>query len=291
MGLHERGRATPTVSLADLLEGNRPAVQGQCSFSLADYVEAITSSGLPGILTSPEQLRIAHLDAYLQRIGERELPDQGLAIRRPGTFRRWLTAYAAASSTTTSHSKIIRMATAGDGSQPAKTTTIAYRDHLMQLWLLDPVPGWSHSRSDFTQLQQAPKHQLADPALAARLLNLTSNTLLSPRGAAMTGPLFEALATLTVRVAAQASGAIIGHLRTARGDREIDLIVEGNQGQVIGIEVKLASTVNDDDVKHLIWLREQLPDDVIDVVVLSTGNHAYRRPDGVAVVPLGLLGA
>jgi len=43
-------------------------------------------------------------------------------------------------------------------------------------------------------------------------------------------------------------------------------------------------------VRHLLWLREQLPDDVSDLVVITTGTHAYRRGDGVAVVPLALFG-
>lgn len=51
-------------------------------------------------------------------------------------------------------------------SKPAKTTTIAYRDVLAQLWMLDPLPGWVPTRTRLTRLMQAPKHRLADPALA-----------------------------------------------------------------------------------------------------------------------------
>jgi hypothetical protein len=43
-------------------------------------------------------------------------------------------------------------------------------------------------------------------------------------------------------------------------------------------------------VRHLLWLREQLGNDLIDIAVITTGPEAYRRPDGVAVVPLALLG-
>ena len=201
-----------------------------------------------------------------------------------------MAAYAAASSTTTGYSKLLDAATAGDGSQPAKTTTIAIRDHLTQLWLLDPVPGWSPSRGPFGRLQQVPKHQLADPALAARLLSLSGRTLATPAGAHLAGPLFESLATLTVRVAAQSAEGRVGHLRTRNGDHQVDLVVEGPDGQVLGIEVKLAATVTDDDVRHLHWLRHALPTDVVDLVVVTTGAQAYRRRDGVAVVPLALLG-
>lgn len=106
----------------------------------------------------------------------------------------------------------------------------------------------------------------------------------------MIGPLFESLATLSVRVAAQVVDGRVGHLRSRNGDREIDLIVEDPEGRIVAFEVTLAQAIRDDDVRHLLWLREQLGEDVADLVVLTTGDTAYRRPDGVAVVPLALLG-
>ena len=52
----------------------------------------------------------------------------------------------------------------------------------------------------------------------------------------------------------------------------------------------LAATVEDRDTTHLHWLARHLDDDLLDAIVLSAGPHAYRRPDGIGVVPLGLLG-
>lgn len=291
MGLHERGAVTSTVSLSSLLSGGQPDVAGSSTFALRDYVDAIVGSGFPGIMKAPERLRRGLLDAYLRRVIDRDLPDLGFAVRRPETLRRWLAAYAAASSTTTAYSRLLAATTSGDGTQPAKTTTITYRDHLTQLWLLDPVPGWTPVNNPIRRLQQAPKHQLADPALAARLLDLSATALLGPGGAHLAGPLFESLVTLSVRVLAQAAEATVSHLRLTGGDREVDLIVQGRDGQVLGIEVKLAPAVSDSDVRHLRWLRDQMPDRVVDLVVVTTGKTAYRRPDGVAVVPLALLGA
>ncbi len=290
MGLHERGLATPAVSLSALLAGVSEPVSGQTQFALRDYADAIVDSGFPGIMTAAPNVRRRLLDAYLRRIIDRDLPDQGFDVRRPETLRRWMSAYAAASSTTTAYSKLLDATTGGDGAQPAKTTTIAYRDHLSQVWLLDPVPGWIPAKSALRRLQQAPKHQLADPALAARLLNLSAASLLNTTGAHMAGPLFESLVVLGVRVMAQAVEATVSHLRLTGGDREIDLILEGVDGRLLGIEVKLAPDVTGNDVRHLIWLREQLPDRVVDLLTITTGKTAYRRPDGVAVVPLALLG-
>lgn len=261
------------------------------SLGVQDYARAIASSGLPGLMDAPDRLRRPLLDSYLQRVIDRDLPDMGVEVRRPETLRRWLAAYAAASSTSTSYSRLLDTTTGGDGRQPAKTTTISYRDHLTRLWLLDPVPGWIPANNAISRLQQAPKHQLADPALALRLLDLSAETLLNSAGAHLAGPLFESLVTLGVRVAAQAAEAKVFHLRSNGGEREVDLVVEGVDGQIVGIEVKLAQSVTDSDVRHLRWLREKLPDRVVDLVVITTGNTAYRRRDGIAVVPLALLGA
>ena len=105
-------------------------------------------------------------------------------------------------------------------------------------------------------IRAPPKHQLADPALAARLLGLDAPALLrADQGSTqltegtILGALFEHLAALSVHTYAEAA-----------------------------------------DVKHIRWLRDRIGDDLIDAVVIYAGEYAYRRRDGVAVVPLALLG-
>jgi hypothetical protein len=56
------------------------------------------------------------------------------------------------------------------------------------------------------------------------------------------------------------------------------------------MEVKLRPVATDKDVTHLKWLREQMGADLLDAVVVTTGSEAYRRADGIAVVPAALLG-
>ena len=96
--------------------------------------------------------------------------------------------------------------------------------------------------------------------------------------------------TLSTRTYAQAAEASVKHLRTAGGEREIDLIVERADGRVIAIEVKLARDARDADTRHLRWLAEQIGDELLDAVIVTTGPEAYRRKDGIAVVPAALLG-
>jgi hypothetical protein len=58
----------------------------------------------------------------------------------------------------------------------------------------------------------------------------------------------------------------------------------------MAVEVKLSRTVEDEDVRSLHWLRERLGDELPDAVVITTGPQAYRRAEGIAVVPASLLG-
>jgi hypothetical protein len=298
LALSERGIAAPTVSLAELLTGSRPPISGSTNVRLAEYTAEIVRSGFPGIRYLRGRALRAQLDGYITRVVDRDFMEQGHAVRKPQALRRWMAAYAAATSTTTTLEKIRKAATSGEGDVLSKTTAIAYRDVLARLWIIEPVPGWLPSRSHLTRLTQSPKHYLADPALAARLLGVDEEALLSgkepaaivPRDGTLLGHLFESLVSLSASVYAQASEANVRHLRTYDGRQEIDLIIERSDQRVVAIEVKLASTVTDDDVTHLLWLREQLGEDLLDAMVVTTGTHAYRRSDGIAVVPAALLG-
>src|SRR6185437_9326358 len=106
----------------------------------------------------------------------------------------------------------------------------------------------------------------------------------------MLGYLFESLVTLCVRVAAQAAEVAVGHLRTRNGDHEIDLVLVRDDGKVLAVEVKLAATVEDRGTTHLRWLADHLRADLLYAIIINTGPNAYRRPDGIGVVPLALLG-
>lgn len=296
--LAERALDTTTVSLADLLRGGRPVVSGRTEVDLRTYTQEILASGFPGLRRLPDRPRRAQLDSYVDRIVDRDIGDAGRRVRSPATLRRWLAAYAAATATTASYETIRDAATSGEHDKPAKSTTQPYREALERIWVLDPVPAWLPVRNPLSRLSSPPKHHLVDPALAARLVGADEATLLegsapgapAPRDGTLLGALFESLVTLCVRVYAQAAEATVGHMRTRAGRQEVDLVVARADQRVVPIEVKLGAVVDDRDVRHLRWLDERLGEDMLDAVVVNTGPAAYRRPDGIAVVPAALLG-
>ncbi|TRZ73106.1 MAG: ATP-binding protein [Actinobacteria bacterium] len=296
MNLYERQLCPTTISFAKLF-GDTPAkISGTCKLSLTDYVDQIIAGGFPGMRHLVGVAQQRQLDSYLEAIVTHDLTESGFKVRRPATLIAWLRAYAAATATATTWEKIRDASTSGMANKPPRTTTLPYIELLTSLRILDPLDAWLPTNNHLARLTSSPKHHLADPALAVRLLSRNRLHLLSgqdgsvtvPRDGTLLGALFESLAALSIRTFAQTIGAKTFHLRTESTRHEIDFIVE-HQDKIVAIESKLGSSVDDHDVRHLKWLRDRVGDAVVDCVVLTTGIDAYRRSDGIAVVPLGLL--
>ena len=298
MSLAERGVERSTVSLRELLKGEKLPLEGETAIGLAEYTHEVVASGFPAIRVLPPRARRAQLESYLARVVDRDFEEVGQSVRRPDTLRRWMAAYGAATATTASFESIRDAATGGQADKPARSTVVQYRDSLQRLWLLDPVPAWIPSRNYFSRLAHPDKHHLADPALAVTLLGVGLEALLDgeeggvslPRAGTLLGHLFESLVTQSVRVYAQAAEAQVRHLRTKGGRHEVDLIVERQDGRILALEVKLARDVRDEDVRHLHWIRERVGSDMLDAIVVTSGAAAYRRSDGIGVIPAALLG-
>ena len=215
---------------------------------------------------------------------------------------RWLKAYAAAVSSEADYAEILDASTAGQGNKPSAKTTIAYREALENLWLLDELKPWLDGERYFSGLKLSPKHYLADPAFAAYLLGLDVKTLTGTKGwseqavvfdkryGSILGRLFESLLQLSLRTYSSVNNAKLFFLRTYRGDHEIDFIIQKGS-KIIACEVKFSPIVTSEAGKHLKWLKSYVGADCLDTMIITTGSIAYRREDGIAIVPAALLGA
>ncbi|WP_047260534.1 ATP-binding protein [Corynebacterium uterequi] len=288
LGLCELVEKDGAVLLSELLT-QTAQLRGESDWQLSDYVRSLATSGLPGLIGLTPPASDEYLAAYIERIVDRELPSQGYTVRNKAGLRAWLRAYARATGTDASYSEILAAATRGEGNAPSKRTTALYREKLSEIWMLDPLEAWESSVYRIPRQTFSPKHFLADAAFSLHLSSISARHLNSGKHATHLGRFFEAYAVHSLRVAASAYGLRAGHVRTKSGDREVDLVLETHDGGVLAFEVKLSAVVRDEDVRHLLWLRELIGDDLIDMAIINTGKHAYRRPDGVAVIPLSLL--
>jgi len=179
---------------------------------------------------------------------------------------------------------------------------IAYREALENLWLLDELPPWTRGEGFFSELKRSPKHYLADPAFAAYLLGLDEEVLCGANGwpsqaerfdnkyGSILGRLFETLVHLSLNTYASVNNAKLYFVKTYKGDREIDFILQ-KDSKIIACEVKFAPTVAPSDGRHLRWLIDKTGNECCDAMIITAGSAAYRRNDGITVVPAVLLGA
>ena len=305
LSLAERGIEKPTVSIGEMFSSVEPfkaIISGKTDVSSKDYLYEISASGLPEFRRySPDNRRIA-FESFFDNILSHDFRQQGIRLRQPETLLRWLRAYCAAISTDAGYTEILDASTAGEGNKPTAKTTISYREALENLWLLDELSPWLEGESFFAGLKLSPKHYLADPAIAAYMLGLDEDILARSDGwpsraerfdtkyGSIIGRLFEALIQLCLNVYASVNNSKLYFAKTHKGDREVDFVLQkGNK--VIACEVKFSPTVGVSDGKHLRWFIERVGADCWDAMIITTGGIAYRRNDGIAVVPASLLGA
>mgnify|MGYP001364694254 CR=1 FL=1 len=112
LALAQRGHE-PSVGLADLLTGDRPPIIGDTHADLATYTAETLGSGFPGLRALPDRIRRAQIDAYVDRVVDHDIAELGSNARNPSALKRWMAAYAAATASTTTYSKI------ADAADPA----------------------------------------------------------------------------------------------------------------------------------------------------------------------------
>ena len=282
MTLSERRGKAPEVALEDLAEHGVEAARGARSpLSPAEQVAPTVESGLPGYLGLGEADHHEALRAYLDLAVARDLAEITSTVRNPSKLRSYLQAYGAVVGTTAEH------ATIHHAAGVAKATGEAYHDLLSRLGLLEELPGWSHNR--LKRLTRRPKRHLVDPALAAADHHETAEVLRGRR--TRLGELFESVVVGQLRSAADALGLSwrFGHLRSAGGDHEIDLVADLPDGGVLAFEAELAHSVSRADIRQLSALRDRLGEVFRAGLVVHPGTTAFRIDDRIAAVPLGAL--
>jgi len=296
MTLAEQGIADLTISTERVLAGEEiePA---RSDLDFMTYVERIVVGGWPQLLGSSETAAQQFLAGYLDAIVEHDIDEVSGGRRNPRLVRRFMHAYAqltahpAALATIVSRARDQGEDEVADGRRtegPSRLGAEPYLDALRRMMVVDEIPAWDPSVRSAARLTVTEKRLLADPSLAAALLGSSSQRLLSDLRTL--GFLFEALVAHDLRVFAEASGASLYHYRERDGRLEVDLVVEGPDGNWAAFEVKLGDDAIDGAAASLLRLVGRVARPPSALAVITTGPYAYRRNDGVYVIPLGCLG-
>jgi len=164
----------------------------------------------------------------------------------------------------------------------------SYVSLLENLYLIHTLPAWGEN---LTRRETAwPKVALLDTGIAARLNNVAAEALGPDRVSVLAGNLFETFVAGELRRAlgwAERSASLF-HFRTRDGI-EVDIVVEDDDRNVAGVEVKASSSVNASDFKGLKFLQARLGDRFAHGVVLYTGDKALPFGDRLTALPIQAL--
>ena len=250
--------------------------------SRSDYLERAVAGSYPEVLTrSPGRRRHQWMDSYLERIVRRDASEISSSPRLDDLplVLRVLAAR---------NSDELNVADIASITGIPATSLNRLIDLLETLYLVQRIPAWSTNLTK--RAVSRPKVALLDSGLAARLVN-TSVAALGPD--AMTpiaGHLLEAFVAGEIRrqLTWAETPVRMSHFRD-RSAGEVDLILESDDGRVVGLEVKSAATVTARDARWLAHLRDSLGERFVCGIVLHTGRSGGPLGDRLAAVPMDAL--
>jgi predicted AAA+ superfamily ATPase len=257
-----------------------PAIRHESAITRADYADRLVRGGLPeAVARTDPRRRGRFFDAYVQNLIDREVRQLAEIERAPQltTLIRLLAARSGL---------LVAAGSLESELQISRPTVARYMRLLEEVFLIKRVPGWSRNLG--ARVTGAAKLLFVDSGIAARLLALDAHTLRRP--GAPFGPLLEGfvISELARQLTWSQELVDLYHYRD-HNKVEVDAVLENRQHQVVGIEVKAASTVRSEDFSGLRRLADKLGDDFLVGIVLYTGNTTLPFGPKLRAMPISAL--
>ncbi len=290
MSLFESGHSTNDISLASILDG-APVRSPDPGLTLADLATRIAVGGWPGFQEFSEAEALRAVSDYLDEIRRTDITRVDGTRRDPERVGRLLRALARNSATAVAATKLAAEAGGADGPLDRETV----RDYLValeRLMIVENQPAWAPHLRSRSQARTAPTRHFVDPSLAVAALGASPERLL--RDLNFLGFLHESLVIRDLRIYSQGIDGNVLHYRDNTG-LEVDAIVETREGRWAAFEIKLGGKLVDEGAANLLRFAsrvdsKRIGDPALLGVISGTG-YGYIRGDGVAVIPIGALGA
>lgn len=291
MSLYESGDSSGIVSLKDLCNGFlTQTLTG--NVDLRDLIYYAVRGGWPGNLgvsvedaqILPESYINAIIDDDAQRIDEIKYDKQKMNLLLRSLARN--------ESTTATQNKLLNDIKAFDDELIDRNTLALYLNVFERLFLLDNQPPFSSNIRSSIRVKQSEKRYFCDPALACALIKATPEKLL--KDLRTFGFIFEAMCERDLKIYAESFGANVFHYQDYK-NREIDAVIELDDGRWCAFEIKLGVNQIDAAAENLLNIRDEISKEKNGVppsvmcVICGLSTAAYRRPDGVFVVPITAL--
>lgn len=289
MSLYESRESTGEVSLLALFDAPKD-IEGVSNSDVETIAFQVARGGWPSAVTMTDQsaaMETAH--NYLTAVAEEDISNVDGVSRNPDHARLVMRSFARCVGSQMAVSSMSKMVNA-QGSEMSRPTFSAYLGALRNLSIIEDLNAWEPSLRAKARISRTPKRYFADPSLAAAALGASPDTLL--KDMPTLGMLYEALCIRDLRVYAQKNHGQVFFYRDNVG-LEADAVVVLRDGRWGLVEIKLNQSQADAASDSLRRVANKVDQTIMGapsfLLVVTADGYAYRRKDGVYVVPIGCL--
>ena len=292
MLLWESGDSTGDVSLGGLFSSENE-VDGTSNLEIRRIAFLVCRGGWPkASLKTNESAALIEAREYVESVCRNDISRVDDVQRNAELARRLMRSYSRHQGAQVSVATILADIKSNEASDTTEATVASYINALKRIFVIEDMAAWNPNLRSKTAIRSSDTRYFTDPSIAAAALGLGPDDLLDDPNTF--GLLFETMAVRDLRVYAEALGGQVYHYRDKNG-LECDAIVHLRNGRYGLIEIKLggdnlieagattlkklASKIDTDKMKSPSFM----------MVLTAIGEYAYRRLDGVLVVPIGCL--
>ncbi len=288
MSLFESRESNGTVSLSALFAGEQE-IEAISGLSIEQMAFILCRGGWPASVTQNGSAALRMAIDYVEAVINYDVSQVDGVEKNPARVRLLLRSLARNIATTANYQTIKDDIEATEITISDKTIG-SYMNALRRIFLVEDLPAWAPSLRSKTAIRTSPKRHFVDPSIATAILRTNPDGILNDFQ--YFGFLFESLCTRDIRIYAQTNDGDVFHYRDKSG-LEADLIIRLRDGRWAAIEVKLGNKQIDLAAKNLLALKDRIDQEKMGepsfLMVLTGGQYAYQRKDGVLVVPIACL--
>ena len=290
MSLYESKESNGAVSLKALFDG-KIEIDNFSSLSIEQIAFAIVRGGWPASIGEEEKVAFRHAVDYVEAVINADVSRVDGIEKNPARVRALMRSLARNISTPATIRTIRDDIAMGDADEAISEKTISqYLTALDRIFVTENLPAWNPALRSKTAVRTSPKRQFVDPSIATAAMRMTPARLLDDFN--YFGFLFESLCDRDLRIYAEAIDGQVFHYRDRSG-LEADAVICLNDGRWAAVEVKLGSKEIEEAAQHLLKLKAQVNTEKMKepsfLMILTGSEIAYRRADGVFIVPIGCL--
>ena len=291
MSLYESGESSGEVSLKDLF--NKPyKITGISEHNIDDLTFLICRGGWPHAIGMKEKAALSQAEDYYDAVVKSDINRADGVNKNPERVKRLMRSFARNQGVQIGYTTLRDDIKANDTGSLNEDTVASYVDALKKIFVIEDMPAWNPNLRSKTSIRSSDTRYYIDPSIATAALGIGPNDLVNDLNTM--GLLFETLCVRDLRVYADSIGGDVLHYRDKSG-LECDTVIHLRNGSYGLAEIKLGGQkLIEEGVENLKALEKKIdtskmPGPSFMMIVVGIGDFAYRREDGIYIVPIGCL--